>query len=122
MSKKKQAVQLPFKFKGFENVEFNDTERGAVLAWIKDANYDPIDCATVLVEAGYKVGLGYDDYSNINVVSLTCKDSNSPYFGTCFTFRHSDIGRGLQIARYLYDTSLIDEIYHLGAQSNRYDW
>lgn len=111
-----------FKFKGFENVEFTPAEKEKVVAWLDKTKADPIDCATVLVESGYKVGLGYDDYSSSNTVTLTCKDEGSIYFGYCFTFKHADLGRGLMIARYILDTFLRDELYDLEHRQQMYDW
>lgn len=122
MSRKVPTGETKFKFKGFENVDFSVEDRDVVQAWLKKGRFTPIDCATVLVEGGYKVSLGYDDYSSVNVVSLTCKDAESKYYGTCFTFKHGDLGKGLQIARYLYDTSLKDGLYELGAVKDVYDW
>lgn len=122
MAKKKAVSTTKFKFKGFENIEFTPAERDAVIAWIDTTKFDPMDCAAVIVEAGYKLGLGYDDYSNSNVVSATCKDPGSIYWGYCFTFKHSDLGRGLQIMRYLLDSALADELYDLEHRERHYDW
>lgn len=122
MARPTAASGKKFKFKGFENIEFNPEDREAVISWIKEANFDPIDCATVIVESGYKLGMGYDDYASSTVVSATCKDPSSPYFGYCFTFKHADLGRGLQIMRYLLDVMLVPELYDLEHRPHHYDW
>lgn len=122
MAAKLKVVPKKFKFKGFENIEFSPLERDNVIAWIETTKFDPMDCAAVIVESGYKLGLGFDDYSGSNVVSATCKDPASIYFGYCFTFKHSDLGRGLQIMRYLLDSALVPELYDLEHKSTNNDW
>lgn len=122
MTKKKVTTQDKFVFKGFENLEFTEAERNAVGSWIDSITDDPFDCIVVLVEAQYKVGLSYSEYHSVNQISATCKDKSSPYFGYCFTFRHSDVRRGLLAMRYIYDSLLAEELYELKAKQNEYDW
>lgn len=122
MARSSSSAGKKFKFKGFENIEFNPEDREAVVAWIKQSKFDPLDCAVVIVEAGYKLGMGYDDYSASTVVSATCKDPGSIYFGYCFTFKHADLGRGLQIMRYMVDVMLTPELYDLEHRPKHYDW
>ncbi len=122
MARKAPALPAKFKFKGFENVEFTPEEREGVINWIEKTSFDPVDCAVVLVESGYKLGLGYDDYHSCNAITATCKDKTSPYYGYCFTFRHADMGRGLQVMRYLLDTFLATELYDLEHRQRMHDW
>lgn len=111
-----------FKFLGFQNVEFTDDEKTEVVDWIDETDCDVADCITVLVEGNWKVGIGWDDFSQVNVVSLTCKDPTSGYFGYCFTFKHIDVARGLKIARFVYDRYFRDELYSLEKKKAGHDW
>lgn len=122
MTTKGRTSTKKFKFKGFENLEFNDLERQEVIAQVEHNKFDPVDCLVVLVEAGYKVGIGYDDYHACNAISITCKDEGSPYLGYCFVFRHTDLGRGLQVMRYVLDTQLADELYNLEKAGRLHSW
>lgn len=122
MARSSASAGKKFKFKGFENIEFNPNDRQAVIDWIDESKFDAMDCATVIVESGYKLGMGFDDYSASNVVSATCKDPGSPYFGYCFTFKHADLSRGLLIMRYLLDKLLVPELYDLEHRPKHYDW
>ncbi len=122
MSKSRGTPRKKFKFAGFENVEFSGDERQKVIDWIDANDFDLVDCITVLIEAEWKVGFGYDAYNQTNVVSLTCKDENSAYFGVCFMFKHSDVGRGIKIARFMYDFFLRDGLYEMNKKSDTNDW
>ncbi len=111
-----------FEFKGFENVEFTEDEKIEIGKWMTAFGESPIDAVVILVEAGWKVGLGWDDYHSTNQVSITCKEMSSTYAGYCFTLKHDDIGKGLLVFRYLYDHMLKDELYPLNGKSQTYDW
>lgn len=122
MRNRSGKVVKQFRFKGFENVEFGAEEQDQVIAWLAKTNFDPIDCITTLVEALYKVGFSYDEFSQINITALTCKDPESRYYGYCFIFKHAEILRGVQMARFVYDGQLKDQLYSLGLVSKSYDW
>lgn len=120
VSKKSKAKK--FEFKGFHNLEFTPDQRQSISHWMKTFGEEPTDAAVVLVEAGYKVSIGYDDYHSTYQVSLTCKDTASTYCGYCFTLKHNDIGRGLLILRYVYDSQLKDEVMPLDQPPGDFDW
>ncbi len=122
MAAKGSTQVKKFKFLGFENIEFTEEERSRVVDWIDKNDCDVADCITVLVEAKWKVGVGYDDYSQVNAVSMTCKDPSSRYFGYCFIFKHTDVARGLKIARFMFDFYFREELYALEKKNKAYDW
>lgn len=121
MTKKASKVKK-FEFQGFINVEFSIDERKAIEKWMTAFAEAPVDAVVVLVEAGWKVGVGWDDYHGTNQVSITCKDLGSSYAGYCFTLKHDDIGKGLLVFRYLYDSMLKDELYPLTQKKKDFDW
>lgn len=111
-----------FEFKGFHNLEFSPDQKKSILDWMMHFDEQPADAVVVLVEAGYKVSIGYDDYHSTYQVSLTCKDTSSTYCGYCFTLKHNDIGKGLLILRYIYDSQLKNEVMPLDQSTGDYDW
>ncbi len=111
-----------FEFKGFHNLDFTQDQRIAILDWMTKFEEQPTDAVVVLVEGGYKVGIGYDDYHSTYQMSLTCKDTSSRYCGYCFTLKHGDVGRGLLILRYVYDSQLKNEVLRLDQPTRDFDW
>lgn len=122
MPKRKASNSGKFEFKGFENLEFTDQEKSAVGAWLDVVDGDAIDACTVLVEAEYKVGVSWDDWHGVYSITATCKLKGSMYNGYCFVLKHADVGKGLLVMRYVYDTLLSDELYSIGSNNNRFDW
>jgi hypothetical protein len=122
VAKKNSSGVGKFKFKGFVNVEFNAAEKARILDWVEAFGEAPLDAAVVLVEARYKIGIGWDDYHSANQVTLTCKDEDSKYYGHCFTLKHADLGKALLIFRFFYDHSLKDGLYVIEGEVDKYDW
>lgn len=122
MSKRQASKTKAFVFQGFENLTFEPGEQAALTKWI-DALEDTLeDSIVVLVEGGYKVGVGYDDYDGVYAVAATCKDRQSRYYGWCFTLKHSDVGKGISVLRRFYEQHLKEELYEVGKRSNKHDW
>ncbi|KKL05849.1 hypothetical protein LCGC14_2601930 [marine sediment metagenome] len=111
-----------FEFKGFVNLEFTPDERQAMGDWLDTFNDSASDSIAVLTEAMYKVGFSYDDHNEAYSITITCKYRSSPYFGYCFVLRHSDITRGINILRRVYDTLLVDGLYNMQTGADKYDW
>lgn len=122
MPRKRRTTKDKFEFKGFINLAFNDEERTLVNDWLKMAEPGLEDSIAVLAEAGYKVGFAYDDHAEAYVISVTCKDMRSRYAGFCFVLKHSDIGKGAAIIRYVYDGFLAQDTFDVEADTNKYDW
>lgn len=122
MARQGKNTKEAFKFKGFENVEFSESERDSIQEWIDKFGESPLDAAVVLIEGGYKLGMGYDSYHSVNQLTMTCQDRGSKYYGYCFTLKHADLGKSILIFRFLYDKFLKDELYELGGDTKRFDW
>lgn len=120
--KKTGSPTTKFVFRGFENLSLTQLERDSVVVWQEALDVDALDAVVVLCEAGYKVGISYDDYRGSLQGALTCKDSGSKYYGYCFTLSHSDPKRLLYVLRWFYDTMLKTELYVIGRVSNDLDW
>lgn len=122
VTKRGRKKPKEFEFKGFVNLNFNDSEKVVIGEWIETFKPDVVDSLVVLCEAGYKVGFSYSDYHEALQVTATCRYAASKYYGRCFTFIHSDPGRAVAILRYVYDSMLAEELYELEDKNSKYDW
>jgi len=120
MASKKKSDK--FEFKGFINLEFSADERSEILSSAADFGETGFEAAVILVESGYKIGFSYDDYHGVVQGTLTCRDPGSKYYGYCFTLRHVEIGRIVQVFRYFYDNQLKSELYAMKEQNKAFDW
>lgn len=111
-----------FEFKGFVNLEFTLDEKTEILNWVEAFGETPIDALSAIVEGGYKVSCGWDNYHGISQINLTCNEASSSYYGYCFTMKHQDIGRALLVLRWFYDAQLKTELYRLDELRGDYDW
>lgn len=122
MTKKRSKKPKEFEFKGFVNLDWPAAEKETIADWLKAFAPDVGDSLVVLAEAGYKVGVSYNDFHSAFHVAATCKVEGSKYCGRCFTLVHSDPGRGINIMRYFYDSHLAPEHYEVEGDELRYDW
>lgn len=117
-----KAATKKFEFKGFVNLEFTSDEKQALGDWLNTFNDSVEDSITVLAEAEYKVGISYDEIHSAFSLAITCKYKSSPYYGYCFVLKHSDVSRGVNILRRVYDTLLAEGLYKLEEPEGKYDW
>jgi len=122
MSKRAAPKNKKFSFKGFENLHFTEAEQDAITTWLSTFKDSLEDCIVVLAEAGYKVGMSYDDYDGVYQIALTCKDPTSTYHGWCFTLKHSDMSKAVMVVRHVYDKYLKEELWEVATKNNQYDW
>lgn len=122
MAQKQKKKPKTFEFKGFVNLEFTPADRQTIADWLSAFSPDVSDSLTVLAEAGYKVGISYNDYHCAFHIAATCKTDGNEYCGFCFTLVHSDPGRGVNIMRYFYDSHLSSGNYKLEQTGEVHDW
>ena len=111
-----------FTFKGFINLDFNDAERIEINTWLENQSLDVVDSIVAMIEDGAKLGYSYDESKNVYTISYTVKSANSPYRGKVFILKHSDVGKGTLIMRYVLDTRIDQGHYDFADESSKYDW
>lgn len=122
MTKRRSKKPKQFEFRGFVNLELTAVEKETIADWLKAFAPDVGDSLVVLAEAGYKVGVSYNDFHCAFHVAATCKLEGSKYYGRCFTLVHADPGRGVNILRYFYDSHLASGHYELEKDGAKHDW
>ncbi len=83
-------------------VDLTDEELRALAAEFVSGEITSMDVITQAVEAGWKVSLNWSEHYGACVVSLTCQEPGHPCHKMSLLTRHSDLGKALAQAGFIY--------------------
>jgi len=95
-------------FRGFINYELSDADKRAVKA-IEFTSDDILSWLDKVVDGGFKVTFGYDDYHHVNTCIGTHSDKQHADYGILLTGRGSTPAKAFRQWLYLKDTIIGDD-------------
>lgn len=115
MSKKKERPQVIF-----VNVRVERAEKDKVAKWASRKGFDYLAELEHLVQAGYKIGVSWDNRNDCFIVSITCWEEGTENYAHCFSTRHGNIKRAIELM--LFKVNVLLEESPWGEVSQADDW
>jgi hypothetical protein len=115
MTKKKERPQVIF-----VNVRVERAQKDAVGKWAGRKGFDYLTELEHLVQAGYKVGVSWDNRNQCFIVSVTCWEDGAANYAHCFSTRHGSIQKAIELM--LYKVNVLLEESPWGEVSQADDW
>lgn len=84
----------------FSDYKLSDEEKQAAIEMYQGGDEILLDAMDSINVAGYRTTFSYDRKNSCSIVSLICRDEESPNFEKCMTTRHGSVRTALVYACY----------------------
>ncbi len=105
----------------FHNLEFSHNQQIQIVEYYEIRTPVVHDVLVTVLEQDIKVSFSYDNYHDCNLMSITPKDKEHPFYGYVVSVRHTDLETLVKTLFWLVAEGF-DQMEAPGDAKSKYDW